>query len=86
MGKFLPIRVTVNDEKNKVVNIENKDGRVWIRVGDKNTGVDICIAQSDDGLGLAIDAWDAKTCEQHLGTMAVWFDDINQEEETEDVQ
>lgn len=81
MGKFLPIRVTVNDDKEKVVTVENKDGRVWIRVGHRQDGIDICIAQSDDGLGLAIDAWDAKTCEQHLGTMAVWFDDIEKEDE-----
>lgn len=83
MAKFLPIVVTINDEKEKTVRVQNTDGRVWIRIGTKKGGVDVCIAQSDDGLGLAIDAWDAKTCEQHLGTMAVWFDDIENEEKDE---
>lgn len=81
MGKFLPIVVTTNNEKEKTVRIQNTDGTLWIRIGTKKNGVDICIAQSVDGLGLAIDAWDAKTCEEHLGTMTVWFDDINQEKE-----
>lgn len=84
MGKFLPIRVTVNDDKEKVVNVENKDGRVWIRVGYKQDGIDICITQSEGGLGLIVDAYDSKTCEQHLGTMTIWYDDINQEQDEVD--
>ena len=83
MGKFLPIRVTLNDETEKIGRVENKNGRVWLRVGYRKDGIDICIAQSDDGMGVIIDAWDSKTCEKHLGGMAVWFDEINEEQEKE---
>jgi hypothetical protein len=80
MKKFLPITVTVNDETEEDVKIQNQNGNVWIRVGSKETGVDIQIRQSEDGVGLIIDVWDAATCEQHLGTLPVWFDDIKTEQ------
>lgn len=74
--EYLPFEVTeYNDfiEDKKVV-LNSDQGRIYVRVGK----LDISIKQSDDGQGVIIDCTDAELCEQELGTITVWFDDIEE--------
>lgn len=73
---YLPFEVTeYNDErKDKKIVLDSDQGRIWVRVGK----LDISIKQSVDGLGVIIDCTDAELCEQDLGTMTVWYDDIEE--------
>lgn len=74
--EYLPFEVTeYNDfgEDKKVV-LNSDQGRLYIRVGK----LDISIKQSDDGLGVIVDCTDAELCEQDLGTLTVWYDDIEE--------
>lgn len=72
--KYLPFKVTEYNELNedKEVILHSDSGQLWVRVGN----VDINIKQSDDGLGLYIEALDAELCEQELGSMQVWYEDV----------
>jgi hypothetical protein len=72
--EYLPFKITEwNERKEDVVIPMNSDtGTLWVRVGK----LDIEIKQSDDGMGVIISALDAKLCEQDLGSMQIWFDDI----------
>lgn len=72
--EYLPFQVTeYNDLKpDHKVTLNSDTGTIWVRVGK----LDIEIKQSDDGLGVIIQALDAELCEQDLGSMQVWFDDI----------
>lgn len=71
---YLPFEVTEYNDyvEDKKVILNSDQGRIYVRIGK----LDISIKQSDDGLGVIIDAFDAELCEQDLGTMTVWFDDI----------
>lgn len=73
---YLPFEVTeYNDQReDKKIVLDSDQGRIWVRVGK----LDISIKQSDDGLGVIIDCTDAELCEQDLGTMTVWYDDIEE--------
>ena len=77
---FKPVTVTFDNETEENKSFTPVDGAVWIRVGDKETGVDVQIKQSDDGLGLIISAFDAKTCELELNDMIVFYDDLEPSE------
>ena len=72
--EYLPFKVTpYNDYKeDKTVTLDSDTGTVWVRVGE----LDIEIKQTDDGLGVIIQALDAELCEQDLGSIQVWYDDI----------
>lgn len=74
--EFLPFEITeYNDFKEDKKVILNSDcGVVWVRVGK----LDIEIKQTDDGLGVIIQALDAELCEQDLGSIQVWYDDIEE--------
>lgn len=73
---YLPFNVTEynNLKQDQTITLHSDDGRLYVRVGKLN----ISIKQSDDGLGVIIDCTDAELCEQDLGTMTVWFDDIEE--------
>jgi hypothetical protein len=73
---YLPFQVTEwNDRKEDQIILLNSDtGTVWVRVGK----LDIEIKQTDDGQGVIIQALDAELCEQDLGSLRVWFDDIEE--------
>lgn len=73
---YLPFEITDYNElkKDSKVILEPDQGTIYVRVGK----LDICIKQSDDGLGVSIDCMDAELCEQELGSMTVWFDDIEE--------
>lgn len=74
--EYLPFEVTeYNDYKeDKKIMLNSDLGRIYVQVGK----LDISIKQSDDGLGVIIDCTDAELCEQDLGTMTIWFDDIEE--------
>jgi hypothetical protein len=74
--EFLPFEITeYNDLKEDKKVILNSDcGVVWVRIGK----LDIEIKQTDDGLGVIIQALDAELCEQDLGSIQVWYDDIEE--------
>ena len=73
---YLPFQVTeYNDLKpDHKVTLNSDTGIIWVRVGK----LDIEIKQSDDGLGVIIQAFDAELCEQDLGSMQIWYDDIQE--------
>lgn len=74
--EYLPFRVTeYNDlSEDKSFTLNSDQGQIWVRIGK----LDISIKQSDDGLGVIIDCTDAELCEQDLGSMIVWYDDIEE--------
>lgn len=64
-----------NDGKDdKQITLDSDTGTIWVRVGK----LDLEIKQTDDGLGVIVQALDAELCEQDLGSMQVWFDDIEE--------
>jgi len=71
---FLPFQVTeYNDLKeDKIVMLNSDQGQLWIRVGK----LDISIKQSEDGERVLIEALDAELCEQELGSLEIYYDDI----------
>lgn len=73
---YLPFEVTeYNDLKeDKKITLDSDVGTVWVRVGK----LDIEIKQSDDGLGVIIQALDAELCEQDLGSLQIWYEDIEE--------
>lgn len=74
--EYLPFEVTEYNEgcPDKKVTLKPDTGTVWVRVGK----LDLEITQTDDGLGVIIQALDAELCEQDLGTMTVLYDDIKE--------
>jgi hypothetical protein len=74
--EYLPFEVTPYNDyiEDKTIELHSDTGKIWVRVGK----LDISIRQSDDGLGVIIDCSDSELNEQELGTMAVWFDDIEE--------
>jgi hypothetical protein len=74
--QYLPFEVTPYNDyiEDKTIELHSDTGKIWVRVGK----LDISIRQSDDGLGVIIDCSDSELNEQELGTMAVWFDDIEE--------
>lgn len=74
--EYLPFQVTEwNDRKDDYKVILNSDtGTLWVRIGK----LDIEIKQTDDGLGVIVQALDAELCEQDLGSIQIWFDDIQE--------
>lgn len=74
--EYLPFEVTEYNDfgEDKKVILNSDEGRLYVRVGK----LDISIKQSDDGLGVIIDCTDAELCHQDLGTMTVWYDDIEE--------
>ena len=74
--EYLPFEVTeYNDTReDKKVTLHSDEGRLYVRVGK----LDISIKQTDDGLGVIIDCFDAELCEQDLGTLAIMYDDIEE--------
>jgi hypothetical protein len=61
-----------NDEKQDNVVIMNSErGRIYVKVG----SVDIMIAQSDDGLGLIIDATDSEEPGYLIDSMCIEFNE-----------
>jgi hypothetical protein len=74
--EYLPFEVTeYNDLKEDIrVTLHSDTGVVWVRVGK----LDIEIKQTDDGQGVIIQALDAELCEQDLGSIQVWYDDIEE--------
>lgn len=73
---YLPFRVTeYNDLKeDKTIELNSDTGTVWVRVGK----LDLEIKQTEDGLGVIVQALDAELCEQDLGSMQIWYDDIEE--------
>lgn len=78
--EYLPFEITEDNDRVEDfrVTMNPTEGRIYVRVGN----LDIGIKQSDDGLGVIIDCFDAKTAMQDLGTITIWFDDIEDDEET----
>jgi hypothetical protein len=74
--KYLPFEVTeYNELKEDQKTVINSDqGQLWVRIGK----LDISIKQSDDGKSVLIEGVDAELCEQELGSMEIWFDDIKE--------
>jgi hypothetical protein len=72
--EYLPFKITEYNEtrEDKVVHLDSEVGSLWVRVGK----VDIEIKQTDDGLGIIIEALDSELCQQELGTIQVWYDDV----------
>ncbi len=58
----------------KKVVLNSDRGQIWVRIGK----LDLSIKQTDDGLGVIVEGWDAELCEQELGSMQIWFDDIEE--------
>ena len=74
--EYLPFQVTeYNDMKaDNIVTLISDTGTIWVRVGK----LDIEIKQTDDGEGVTIQALDAELCEQDLGSIHVWYNDIEE--------
>lgn len=72
--EYLPFQVTEWNERkeDQIIPLNSDTGTLWVRVGK----LDIEIKQTDDGLGVIISALDAELCEQDLGSLQVWYDDI----------
>ena len=72
--EFLPFQVTEwNDRKeDQIIPLNSDTGTLWVRVGN----LDIEIKQSEDGQSVTIQALDAELCEQDLGSIHVFYDDI----------
>ena len=72
--EYLPFKITEYNEtrQDTVVELNSEVGSLWVKVGK----VDIEIKQTEDGLGIIIEALDSKLCQQELGTMQVWYDDV----------
>ena len=73
---YLPFEIT---EYNAVIDdfkvvLNSDQGHIYVKIGK----LDISIKQTDDEKGVIIDCTDAELCEQDLGTMTVWFDDIEE--------
>lgn len=61
-----------NDEKQDNIVIMNSErGRIYVKVG----SIDIMIAQSDDGLGLIIDATDYEEPGYLIDSMSIQFNE-----------
>lgn len=61
-----------NDENpDKIVIMNSERGRIYVKVG----SVDIMIAQSDDGLGLIIDAMDSEEPQYLIDSMSIEFNE-----------
>jgi hypothetical protein len=61
-----------NDEKQDNIVIMNSErGRIYVKVG----SIDIMIAQSDDGLGLIIDATDSEEPGYLIDSMSIEFNE-----------
>ncbi len=73
---YLPFEISTLNEKemDTTETMTSDSGTIYVRIGK----LDIGIKQSDDGLGVIIDCTDAELCEQDLGSLVVWFDDINE--------
>ena len=74
--EYLPFQVTeYNDFKeDKKVTLDSDIGTLWVRVGK----LDIEIKQSEDGQSVTIQTLDAELCEQDLGAMQIFYDDIEE--------
>lgn len=74
--EYLPFEVTEYNSKkeDRKESFNSDEGQVWIKIGK----LDISIKQSDDGKSVLIEALDAELCEQELGSIEVWFDDIQE--------
>jgi hypothetical protein len=77
--EYLPFEIwEYNDYKDDAtVTLKSDSGILYVYVGN----LAICIRQSDDGLGVIIQALDAELCEQDLGSMQIWYDDIEKSQE-----
>ena len=61
-----------NDENpDKIVIMNSERGRIYVKVG----SVDIMIAQSDDGLGIIIDATDSEEPGYLIDSMSIEFNE-----------
>jgi hypothetical protein len=80
--EYLPFRITEYNEtrQDTVVELNSEVGSLWVKVGK----VDVEIKQTEDGLGVIVEAYDSKECVQELGTMKIWYDDIRWEDEDDD--
>lgn len=80
--EYLPFKITEYNElrDDETITLSPDQGRIYIKVGK----LDISIKQSDDGQGVIIDCTDAELCEQDLGTMTIWYDDIEELSDDED--
>jgi hypothetical protein len=74
--EYLPFQVTEWNERkeDQIIPLNSDTGTLWVRVGK----LDIEIKQTDDGLGVIIQALDAELCEQELGSMQIWYEDIEE--------
>ena len=74
--EYLPFKVTEhnNYKEDKHITLNSDEGRLYVTVGK----LSICIKQSDDGQGVIVDCLDAELLEQDLGTLLVWYDDIEE--------
>lgn len=74
--EYLPFEVTeYNDMFEDKKFVLNSDcGAIWVRIGK----LDIEIKQTEDGRGVTISALDAELCEQDLGSLQVWYEDIEE--------
>jgi hypothetical protein len=74
--EYLPFEVTPYNDyiEDKTIELRSDTGAIWVRVGK----LDIEIKQTDDGLGVIISALDAELCAQDLGSLQIWYDDIEE--------
>ena len=72
--EYLPFRITEYNEtrQDTVVQLNSEVGSLWVKVGKVN----VEIKQTEDGLGVIVEAFDSESCQQELGTMQVWYDDV----------
>jgi hypothetical protein len=74
--EYLPFKITEYNEGGPdfTLSLKPDTGTLWVRVGK----LDVEIKQTDDGLGVIIETFDAELCEQELGSLQIWYDDIEE--------
>lgn len=74
--EYLPFKVTeYNDHKEeKTIELNSDTGTIWVKIGK----LDLEIKQTEDGLGVIVQALDAELCEQDLGSIQIWYEDIQE--------
>jgi hypothetical protein len=80
--EFLKFEITeYNDFKeDRTIKLNPDTGILYVRIGK----LDLEIKQTEDGLGVIVQALDSELLEQELGSMQIWFDDIQELDKDED--
>lgn len=77
---YKPFRISFlkPDDTEITVTSESSDGGAWITIGK----LDLRIRQREDGEGVIIYAMDSATSMQDLGKMMIYYNDIEEEDES----